>query len=176
MKDAETKRRCIELRAHGKSLNTIAEEVGVRRQTVANWLRELRVEVEHQSAIQLDALREASLMSKQQRIECLRTRLEHITAELDKRDFSDVPTAKLVDLERKTRAELANEFSDDDVIRSEEELVAAKNPDPNSIEGLISWDRPVPSEVQVAPLLEPEIEGPTAEGNGRKRSRGRVKR
>jgi len=46
-------------------------------------------------------------MTTQARIERLSARLEHITAELDKRDFSDVPTAKLVELEMKTRAELA---------------------------------------------------------------------
>ena len=40
MKDTETKLTCFKLRAQGKSLATIADTVGVRRQTVANWLRE----------------------------------------------------------------------------------------------------------------------------------------
>ncbi|MGZ4853426.1 MAG: helix-turn-helix domain-containing protein [Halobacteriota archaeon] len=42
MKDAETKLKCFELRAQGKSLNAIAATVGVRRQTVANWLRDIK--------------------------------------------------------------------------------------------------------------------------------------
>src|SRR5450756_2184078 len=99
MKDAETKLTCFKLRAQGKSLATIADTVGVRRQTVANWLREHEEEVENLRAIELDTLREACWMTKQVRIERLSARLEHITAELDKRDFSDVRTDKLVELE-----------------------------------------------------------------------------
>jgi len=50
--------------------------------------------------------------------EWLSTKLEQITAELEKRDFSDVLTAKLVELELKTHAELATEFAESP-IRSE---------------------------------------------------------
>jgi len=119
MKDTETKLTCVKLRAKGKSLATIADTVGVRRQTVANWLCEHEEDVEDLKAIELDALREACWMTTQARIQRLSTRLEQITAELEKRDFSDVPTAKLVELELKTRAELAKEFAEH---RSEEEL------------------------------------------------------
>jgi lambda repressor-like predicted transcriptional regulator len=57
MKDTETKLTCVKLRAQGKSLATIAGTVGVRRQTVANWLKEHEEEVENLKAIELDALR-----------------------------------------------------------------------------------------------------------------------
>ncbi|MGZ4883355.1 MAG: hypothetical protein ACXV2A_05610 [Halobacteriota archaeon] len=77
-------------------------------------------------ATQLDTLREACQMTKRARVERLRTKLDQITTELDKRDFSDVPTAKLVELELKTRAELAREFADHS-IRSEGELRKAKS-------------------------------------------------
>jgi len=125
MKDTETKLTCFRLRAQGKSLATIADTVGVRRQTVANWLKEHEEEVENLKAIELDALHEACGMTAQARIEHLSSRLEKITAELEKRDFSDVKTAKLMELELKTRAELAKEFATP-LIRSEEELRVAK--------------------------------------------------
>ena len=112
MNDIETKLACFKLRAQGKSLATIADTVGVRRQTVANWLKQYQEEVENLRQIELDALREACWMTTQARIERLSARLEHITAELDKRDFSEVPTAKLAELELKTRAELAREFAE----------------------------------------------------------------
>ncbi|MGZ4853425.1 MAG: hypothetical protein ACXV3D_09620 [Halobacteriota archaeon] len=64
-------------------------------------------------------------MTKHARIEQLSGRLEQIRTELATRDFSDVPTAKLMELELKTRTELAREFSDDR-IRSETELREAK--------------------------------------------------
>jgi transposase len=57
VKDTETKLTCFKLRAQGKSLETIAAAVGVRRQTVANWLKEHKEEVENLRAMELDALR-----------------------------------------------------------------------------------------------------------------------
>lgn len=71
MRDVETKLRCFELRAQGKSLHAIAETVGVRRQTVANWLDEHKEEVENLKAMELDALREACWMTTQACIERL---------------------------------------------------------------------------------------------------------
>jgi len=164
MKDAETKLMCFKLRAQGKSLITIANTVGVRRQTVANWLGKHAEEVENLKAIELDALREACWMTTQARVERLSVRLEHITAELEKRDFSDVPTAKLVELELKTRAELAKEFAGPR-IRSEQQLRDAKaerTSEANPVINVLKWpegDRTL--------LLEPEDNG-----KGRKRSRG----
>ncbi len=159
MKDAETKLTCIELRAQGQSLNTIAATVGVRRQTVANWLREYAEEVEKVRAMELDALREACWMTKHARVEHLSSRLEQIRAELETRDFSDVPTAKLIELELKTRAELAREFSDDGV-RSEQELRDAKAVRTSDFGGIPGFGG------DTTLLLEPD-EG----GNGQKRSR-----
>ena len=164
MKDTETKLTCFTLRAQGKSLAAIADTVGVRRQTVANWLSEHVEEVENLKAMELDALREACWMTTQARIERLSMRLEHITAELEKRDLSDVPTAKLMELELKTRAELAKEFAEHH-IRSEQQLrdaKAARTSEANPVTNLLKWpegDRTL--------LLEPEDNG-----KGRKRSRG----
>jgi transcriptional regulator with XRE-family HTH domain len=161
MKDTETKLACFELRAQGKSLTSIADAVGVRRQTVANWLSEHVEEVENLKAMELDALREACWMTTQARIERLSTRLEHITAELEKRDLSDVPTVKLVELELKTRAELAKEFAEPH-IRSEQQLRDAKA---NRTAPLIAPELFPKGEATLLP--EPEEEN----GNGRKRSR-----
>jgi lambda repressor-like predicted transcriptional regulator len=159
MKDTETKLTCFKLRAKGESLVTIADTVGVRRQTVANWLKEHVEEVENLKAIEIDALREAYWTTTRARIERLSARLEHITAELDKRDFSDVPTAKLVELELKTRAELAREFAGPR-IRSESELKDAKATRRMTL--IPGLQHKGDNEL----LLEPE-----ESGNGRKRSR-----
>jgi len=161
MNDTETKLRCFTLRAQGKSLASIAETVGVRRQTVANWLKEHQEEVENLKELALDELREACRMTKQTRIERLSARLEQITAELETRDFSDVPTVKLVELELKTRAELAKEFAEPH-IRSEQQLRDAKA---NRTAPLIAPELFPKGEATLLP--EPEEEN----GNGRKRSR-----
>jgi len=161
MKDNETKLACFELRAQGKSLTSIADAVGVRRQTVANWLNEHVEEVENLKELALDELRETCRMTKQTRIERLSARLEQITAELETRDFSDVPTVKLVELELKTRAELAKEFAEPH-IRSEQQLRDAKA---NRTAPLIAPELFPKGEATLLP--EPEEEN----GNGRKRSR-----
>jgi hypothetical protein len=138
----------------------ITDTVGVQRQTVADWLNKHVEEVENLKAIELDALREACWMTTQVRIERLSTRLEHITAELEKRDFSDVPTAKLMELELKTRAELAKEFAESH-IRSEQQLrddKARRTAPPMAPDLWPGGDTTL--------LLEPE-----KNGNGRKRSR-----
>ena len=165
MKDAETKLRCLELRAQGKSLSTIADTVGVRRQTVANWLTQYAEEVQNLKAIELDALRETFWMSKQTRIERQKARLERITAELEKRGFSDVPPDKLLELEQKARDALEKEFSGG-YIRSEEQLKAAKftrmsPPKDDWLLGPIEicrqdYPSPANSECDTRLLIEPE--------------------
>ena len=87
------------------------------------------------------------------------SRLEKITGELEKRDFADVTTPKLVELELKTRAELAREFAGPS-IRSEEELRDSKatRTAPDLIPMLRRGDTSL--------LLEPE-----ENGNERKQSR-----
>jgi len=161
MKDTETKLRCFKLRAQGKSLAAIADTVGVRRQTVANWLNEYQEEVENLRAMELDVLREAYWMTTQARIERLSARLENITAELDKRDFSDVPTSKLIELELKTHDELAREFAGPP-IRSEQQLREAKKARVVLVDKVI----PYPGLDNLPLLLEPK-----KSGNGRKKAR-----
>ena len=89
-------------------------------------------------------------------------RLEKITAELEKHDFSDFSTEKLMELELKTRAELAKEFPEPR-IRSEGELRDAKatRTSPDSYSQLL-----MRKGGDTTLLLEPD-----ESGNGRKRSR-----
>jgi hypothetical protein len=145
MKDTETKLTCFKLRAEGRPLAAIADTVGVRRQTVANWLKDHEEEVENLKAIEIDALRETCWMTTQARIERLSTRLEQMTAEL-------------VELELKTRAELAREFAESPV-RSEQQLRNAKN------RRILSRPPELKPDGDTKLLLEAE-----ESGNGRKRS------
>lgn len=58
MKDIETQHRFLELRAQGKSLRTIADELSVGRQTLVRWEREYKEQIENLKAMELDALLE----------------------------------------------------------------------------------------------------------------------
>ena len=111
MKELEDRKRFIELRATCKSLTKIAKEIGVSRQTLANWERAHEEEIGSLHAMELDALEEDYWMKRLGHIELIGTSLRHVKEELEQRDLSDVPTAKLFELELKLIAELKQLFS-----------------------------------------------------------------
>jgi transposase len=98
MKPDETKEQFIELRAKGLSFDNIAKELGVSKQTLINWSKELSLEVSNIKAIQLEALQEKYYILKEKRIELFGEKLKAINDELSKRDLSDIPTERLLDL------------------------------------------------------------------------------
>jgi hypothetical protein len=98
MKDIEIKQRFVELRAQGKSLRIVADELGAGLQTVVRWERELKEQIENQKAMELDALLERHRLTVQAQIKCYGVELARVTEELRKRDLTDVPTPKLYDI------------------------------------------------------------------------------
>ena len=59
MKDEETRRRFMELRAQGLSFTNISKELGVAKQTLINWNMDLREEIEdHKSERPEEVLQE----------------------------------------------------------------------------------------------------------------------
>jgi small-conductance mechanosensitive channel len=172
MKNLDTTLRAIELRAQGNSLIAIAELIGVRRQTVADWLIDCEEEVANLKAMELDALREAFLISKRKRLEQLKARLEQIRAEIDKRGFADVPTEKLLELEEDARKALENECSGA-CIRSEQELKKAKVDKISPLHSSLSpeYDDEILSEVRQNLIdTTPLVIEPKRRGNGQKRA------
>ncbi len=98
MKTMNEKERFIELRAAGHSYESIAAQLGVSKQTLITWSRELQKEIANARALRLDALYEQYAVAKAKRIEILGERFQAIVRELDKRDLSEVPTVTLYKL------------------------------------------------------------------------------
>jgi transposase len=98
MKEMETKHRFLELRAQGKSLRTVADELSVGRQTLVRWEREYKEQIENLKAMELEALLERHRLTVQAQIERYGVELKRVTEELQKRDLADVPTPKLYDI------------------------------------------------------------------------------
>ena len=109
MEPINQKERLIELRANGLSLQAIATELGISKQTVINWTKELNTEIQNAKALSLDALYEKHWMSKKARIEMLGGQLSKIREELAKRNFDDVPTDKLMDMQIKLLSAMKHE-------------------------------------------------------------------
>ena len=127
MKDIDTKHRFVELRAQGKSLRTVADELEVGLQTVVRWERELKEQIENLKAMELDALMEQHRLTAQAQIERYGVELKRVTEELQKRDLADVPTPKLYDIMVKLHARVEGTcptltVRDDDEIADQEAL------------------------------------------------------
>jgi len=101
MKSNETKKRFIELRAKGISFNKISENLKVSKKTLIDWSRELEREITNLKAIEMEELQEMYYVQKQKRIELFGSQLEQIMKELDHRNFSDMSTEKLLELQLK---------------------------------------------------------------------------
>ncbi len=115
------KQEFIKLRAQGYSLIKISKELNKTRQTLASWHNELQEEVSNAKAIELEALFEECLLTKEYRVKNLSALLDKISKELDKRVFDEVSTEKLVEIKMKLSEQLKSEYIEPK-IKSEDEL------------------------------------------------------
>ena len=98
MKDTKTVEEFIILRAQGWSFDRIAKKLKTAKQTLINWSGTYSVEISHLKALELEALQEQYFLTKEGKIKLLGEAVKKLKTELDKRDLSDVPTAKLYEL------------------------------------------------------------------------------
>jgi transposase-like protein len=164
------RQRFVKLRAQDKSLSTISKEIGVSRQTLANWQRDHEEEIANLRAMELDALVEEYWMTTQARIELIGEELRRVQAELDTRDLSDVPTAKLIEMKFKLINELARHSSAPPRILTEEQVAhsmwSRDNPRDALYEGMMPTIR---THEHRTPLFTLE-----AEDDGEEHKKGRV--
>ena len=98
--------RLIQLRASGHSYQSVAEEIGISKPTAIKWAQEMKDFIADHRAVELDALMKALEITTEAKLRSLSTLLQRTQAELDKRDFADVETTKLLDLVIKLTKEL----------------------------------------------------------------------
>jgi len=106
----ETKQRFIELRAKSWSFDKIAKELGKAKQTLIDWSKELQDEIANLKALELEALYERYYLLKENRLQTFGAMLTKIKEEALKRDLSDVPTDKLLDLLLKYNSQIKEEI------------------------------------------------------------------
>ena len=110
MKPQEQKTEFIKLRAEGKSFSYIAEQLHISKSTCSKWERDLAAEIDELKRAELAELYESYNMTKQARIKRLGGTLEKINTALEKADFSEVDTAKLLDYGLKYTEALKGEY------------------------------------------------------------------
>lgn len=110
----------IELRSRGNSFDVIAEKIGVSKGTLIKWSRDFNDDVANYAAIEREKLIEAAKLAKHHQIDMLGERLAMVREELSKRDLSDVPTNKLIEIELKI-IDAANKIGTDTIMRTNED-------------------------------------------------------
>lgn len=109
MKSLNVKQQFIELRAKDESFANIAKKLNVSKPSLIKWSRELAGELSQAKAIEHDTLQKQYHASKRHRLIVLGRRLQKVREELDNRDLSDIPTERLIQLERQLTALLEKE-------------------------------------------------------------------
>ena len=116
------KEKFIELRAKGYSFDKIAQELGKAKQTLIDWSKELQDEIANVKALELEALYERYYLLKESRLQTFGEMITKIKAEIEKRQLSDVPTDKLLDLLLKYNSLVKEEYIEP-LFKSSEEII-----------------------------------------------------
>ena len=115
MHDAETQRKFVELRAQGRSFSRIATELNVARRTLIDWSRKFQFEIQNQRAIELEALQEKFLATREERLQRLGAQLTAVEAELKQRSIAELSTPRLFALADSLRRQIQREAGGNEV-------------------------------------------------------------
>ena len=118
--NSQDKERFIELRAKGCSFDKIAKELSKAKQTLIDWSKELQDEIANRKALELEALYESYYLLKENRLQTFGAMLTKIKEEVERRDLSDVPTDKLLELLLKYNSQVKEEIVEPTFKSSEE--------------------------------------------------------
>ena len=116
----KVKERFIELRAMGWSFDKIAKETGKAKQTLIDWSKELQDEIANLKAMELEALYKSYYLLKENRLQTFGEVLSKIKTEVERRDLSDVPTDKLLELLLKYNSQVKEEIVEPNFKSSQE--------------------------------------------------------
>ena len=109
MHDAETQQKFVGLRAQGRSFSRIATELNVARRTLIDWSRKFQFEIQNQRAIELEALQERYLATREERLARLGGQLAEVEAELKQRNVAELSTPRLFTLAESLRRQIQRE-------------------------------------------------------------------
>lgn len=103
--------RFIELRTEGQSFSKISKELGIPRETLLEWQGTLERRLQEARYLRLEGLAEEYGAKREARVETYGSLLLRLREEIGKRDLSDMPTEKLLNLSMTLQEKLQNELS-----------------------------------------------------------------
>ena len=109
MKDQETVRRFIELRAAGWSFTRVSTELNVSKPTLITWSRQHQFEIQNLRAIEMEGLQQELVATREVRARALAEHLARVEAELKTRDVTELSTSRLFGLAGSLRNQVLRE-------------------------------------------------------------------
>lgn len=106
MHSTDTKSKFLELRAQDWSLARISKQIDVSVRTLADWNQEHRDEIRRLRAIEIEALQEKFLATREQELSSLTSLLKGIDEEIACRRLGGLSTVDLFRLGVATRGEI----------------------------------------------------------------------
>ncbi len=106
MYDTETRTRFIELRAQGWSIKRIASRLKVAARTLVDWNRQERENIRTLRALELEALQEKILATREHELKCLKGSLDAIEEQLAIRSHQYTSLESLYRMAALVRAEI----------------------------------------------------------------------
>ena len=109
MHDVQVQQRFVQLRSQGWSFARIATELNVSKPILINWSRKFQFEIQNLRAIELEALQEQLLTTREARARALGDQLRKVELELKKRDVAELSTSRLFTLADSLRQQILRE-------------------------------------------------------------------
>lgn len=94
----DEKKEFISLRAKGYSFRKIAKILDKHTQTLVNWSKEFEFDIEHVKNVEIETLYEEVELIKRVQAETYIELIKRLKVEIAERDFSNIPTDKLIEL------------------------------------------------------------------------------
>ena len=106
MKDLETKERFVELRAQGRSFDSIAKELNVSKTTLITWSRELEKEINNAKYLAYQRLIEQYKLTKIERADLIMQALQRVNDAIGQKDVNAMSIKELLMLSDKLENQL----------------------------------------------------------------------
>lgn len=137
IKEPELVGRFLELRAQGWTFARIAAEINVSKPTLIAWSRKYQHLLHNLRALTLEAWADECRVSRRACMENLAEDLRRIREEIARRDLTDIPTARLLILAARLRAE-ANHLNGP--VRLSESCDAIPSEESQHLEPAVDWE------------------------------------
>lgn len=120
MKNFDVRREFVKLRANGKSLQEIADTLGIAKGTACIWAKDFEDEISELRKIEMEALFKEYGATTEARLRVLNETLNKVKQALEKVDFTNVPADKLVDVQLKLIQTIGGYYRPYTVLKDEE--------------------------------------------------------